>query len=629
MVDFVSNPSIGDEKEINSKLFRWDGEKWGAVREVRPKEVSTVTAMMASNKTYSVGTFVEMIGYSNVFDRGYGYWVRIDETGAASQSPSSLLNAKFTTAKGETFEYVDNLGYLNLCAIGAVGDGSFDNDSVFEAACNSRFLYHKLFGGIYLCSTYTMETGFCLEGIAGDRPVLRLKEAGNKTVLYGEDVMNITIRDLVVDGNKSSQTIGASNNWRGIYFLGDCSNINIENVTVKNVVDHGIFFSNGSDVSNRCGRDSTVTNVIVTNCGSEAHISAGGAGGTGFVGGQRSTHFVSCVAYGNYLNGFKSNGTHTGCESYSNVGGGYETGFGSPETTQAKWVQCSAENNGGTGWRNQGEGDELTWVGCLARGNGRAGILLLNSVKRANIESSWFIENGQKSYTETRSDTEGYDGITITGTSVTPNDIQISGCQFHDDQDTKTQEYHIYMRKQTPNVTISDDNVFGDVKIQPFLAEVDASSSNLKIGKCFGLSTYVNNTSPVTITGTTSVTDLTNHSINARSLLSSTRLRLTVVGNVSGTLGAKTIKLRVGATTIDVASLTAPDEVAYYLEAEIVRHVSTAYVKYVCYIEGQAQQEGMFTSSASFSNALSVRTMGELGNAADSITQQRFTLEQV
>lgn len=631
MVDFVSNPSVGDEKEINDKLFRWDGEKWGAVREVRPKEVSTVTAMLASNKTYSVGTFVEMIGYSNVFDRGYGYWVRIDETGTASQSPSDLLDAKFTTARGETFEYVDNMGYLNLCALGAVGDGIFDNDPVFEAAYSSRFLYHKLFGGTYLCTRYSLKSGFCLEGTAGDRPVIKLKDNGNSILLFGLDTSNVTIRDLVIDGNKENQNIGTGNNHRGLYFLGQCSNLHVENVTIKNTVDHGLFFSSGSTPEDECGKDSTVFNCIVTNCGSGEHIDAGGAGGTGFVGGQLSTHFSGCVAYGNWLNGFKGNATYTGCESYSNFGGGFETGFATPSTEQAKWVQCSAIGNSGTGWRNQGQGDQLTWVSCLAKENGRAGILLLNSVNRATIDDCWFINNGQRSNNgvDVRSDTEGFDGVTITGTSANPDNITIDSCHFDDNQTVKTQEYGIYVRKETPNITIGDNNVFGDSKIQPLYFELDAAGSNAKIGKCFGLSTYNNITVPVEVTGTTAATDLTAHSINNRSFLSATRLRLTSVGDVSGTAADKFVRLQVAGEIVNIGTIPAATEGAYYAEVEIVRHGSLAYVTYKFMLEGASMQEGMFTAAASFSSALTIRTQGRLDNAADSIIQQRFTLEQV
>lgn len=591
--------------------------------------VATTEILINSTFTYVLDSVANTLGYSESNDGGNGQWRKTSFVGVASQTPAQRGNATLTDGLGFVWEYVDDLGRLSVAALGAKGDGVTDNTDVFTAAQNSGFKYLKLIKGVYLYSGLTLGSDFCIEGVAGDRPTLKMKDAGNQTVLYGPDVSNVTIRDVIIDGNKSNQLIGTGNNWRGIYFLGDCANIDIENVTVKSTVDHGVFFSNGGDVNNRCGRDSTIRNVIVTDCGSEAHISAGGAGGTGLVGGQRSTHFVSCVAYGNYLNGFKSNGTHTGCESYSNAGGGYETGFGSPATTQAKWVQCSAENNGGTGWRNQGEGDELTWIGCVARGNGRAGILLLNAVTRATIDSCWFAENGQLSGTEPRTDTEGYDGITITGTSANPSDIIISGCQFHDDQATKTQEHHIYMRKQANNVTIGDNNIFGDSKLQPFYAELDAQTSNLKIGKCFGLSTYVNETLPVEITGTTASTVITDHTIDERSLLSSTRLRLTLAGDVSGTGGTKAVRIQVAGAVQTLATFGAGDAGAYYVEAEIVRHNSTAYVQYKCYIEGITVDEGLFTTAASFSSDMIVRSIVQLGNAGDSLTQQRFTLEQV
>lgn len=591
--------------------------------------VATTETLITSNFNYPENSVISTLGYSDANDGGNGQWFRTSFTGVPSQTPAQRGNATLTDSRGVVWEYVNSLGRLIAEALGSKGDGVTDNTPAWSAIQNSGFKYIKIASGVHLYSGLSVSSDFCIEGNAGDRPTLKVKDGANQTALYGPDVSNVTIRDVIIDGNKANQAIGTGNNWRGIYFLGDCANLDIENVTVKNTVDHGIFFSNGGDVNNRCGRDSTIRNVIVTGCGSQAHTDAGGAGGTGLVGGQRSTHFVSCVAYGNYLNGFKSNGTHTGCESYDNIGGGYETGFGSPSTTQAKWVQCSAENNGGTGWRNQGEGDELTWIGCVARGNGRAGILLLNAVNRATIDSCWFAENGQLSGTESRSDTEGFDGITITGTSANPNDIIISGCQFYDDQVTKTQEYHIYMRKEAPNVTIGDNNIFGDSKIQSFYAELDAQTSNLKIGKCFGLSTYVNETTPVSTTASTGAQTLTDHLINERSLLSSTRLRLTIAGDAAGTAGTKAIRLQVAGAVQELASFGAGDTGAYYVEAEIVRHNSTAYVQYKCYIEGVTVGEGLFTTAASFSSDMIIRSIVQLGNASDSVTQQRFTLEQV
>lgn len=627
MVDFTSNPVVGDEQVINSKLFRWDGEKWVAVRETRPKQVTTLTTMISSLTSYPVGSFIEVSGYNSTSDRGHSHWVRIDETNTASQTPTQLADAKFTDALGQVWEYVDNKGSLNLCALGAIGDDTFDNDGVFQAAANSRFKYYKLFSGIYQCTRFTLEDDSCLEGVAGDRPELKLKNGGNNILLYGEDVRNVTIRDLVVDGNKGNQAIGAGNDHRGIYFLGICSNIDIENVTVKNCVDHGIFFSNGGVPANECGKDSTIRNTIVTNCGSAAHITAGGSGGTGIVGGQRSTRFSSCVCYGNHLNGFKSNGTHTGCESYSNTGGGYETGFGSPSTTQAKWVQCSAENNGGTGWRNQGEGDELTWIGCLARGNGGSGILFLNSVDSAVVSDSWFINNGQNTGTYARSDTEGFDGITFTGTSSNANNITISNCHFKDDQGTPTQEFHLYFRKETPNVVISDNNQFGVAKTQPVFFESAAYTSGTSVGACLGLTTTVNNSTSSVVTGTVATTSLSSQTIDARSFIPSMNLRLTSVGKATGVLGTKVIELGVAGTYVTVSSQLAAEQDSYVLHANLYRQGSVVYVDWECRTSDGTTREGMFSVSSSIASALSIDTRGTLGDASDSITEDRFILE--
>jgi len=72
----------------------------------------------------------------------------------------------------------------------------------------------------------------------GENTVIKLADNfnANTSIIRGNGVFNVLIRNLVIDGNKAQQTSGTQH---GIY-LSNSENIKIENVTIKNCRDYGL-----------------------------------------------------------------------------------------------------------------------------------------------------------------------------------------------------------------------------------------------------------------------------------------------------------------------------------------------------------------------------------------------------
>ena len=504
---------------------------------------------------------------------------------------------------------------------GAVGNGVADDTNAIHAALAAA--KQVLFpSGTYLVMGITIPSSSkSLVGETGSRPTLLLKSGANAHVIYGDAVDDVELHNLIIDGNKTNQTVGTNNNWRGIYFYGACHRLRFDNVVVQNVVDHGIFLSDAGDLANETGKHSLLTNCMIIGCGSSAHSSAGGAGGSGFVGGTSSAVLVGCVSTGNHLTGFKSGAQFISCEAIDNNGSGWETGFSTPEYTSAKYVGCRSISNGGDGWRNQGQGDRLTWVGCEIANNGASGLFFLNGARDMIITGCTIVNNGQAIGQVARSDTIGFDGISFCGTSTTPANISIANCFFLDDQQTPTQDCHIYFREKIDNVTISEDCYFGAVRTAKVYFEIDATETTVNLGRSFGLGTTVRDYETQTLTGTTNETELQALTIPARAFAPSVPLKVVAGGNVTGTNGTKLVRFKIASTAITVANEAAGDQQPWLLEAWIRRNGSSLFVSYVTHEAGGTTNIGVEAVSHSFTNALTLQVTGQLGNAGDTITQ--------
>ena len=503
---------------------------------------------------------------------------------------------------------------------GAVGDGVTDDTSSVQAAIDFADTVYCGSGLTYLVSGLTIpRDNVAIIGGPANRPIFFLDNGANSHVFFANNRSDCVIQDIIVDGNKENQGLGSDNPWRGIYFVNTCHNLSFNRVLIQNVRDHGFNLSSGSDNAQRCGKDSTFTDCEVQNSGSQEHLDAGGPGGTGFAGGDSTTVWTGCVGSGNRLNGFKAQGVFIGCHSIGN-GGGFETGFVLENSLKYnKYIGCSAVENDGDGFRNQGAGDQLTFIGCHAEGNGTAGITFINSVDKAIIQGCWFRNNGQAdsdAYTGTR----GYSGIFVSGTSSAPQGIVISSCHFLDDQATKTQRHHIYVGYDGSDVVISDDNVFGPVLEQPIYITSGALASPVTVGAAKGLVTTVRQTTPVVVTGTTSSQNLSLITVPPFSLPRSAKILITARGSVAGTAGTKVIRLSMGASSLVISSQAAGDEQPWAFQAEITSTSTRLMALVNAYEVGGTSQLLTLAASQSSSSSYSLGVGCQLGNASDSIT---------
>jgi hypothetical protein len=515
---------------------------------------------------------------------------------------------------------------------GATGDGTTDDtDAITDAFAASSDIF--LPGGTYLVTGLEIATSNKrIRGAGMGRTIIKLADASNEHVLQAEDITDIQLEDLTLDGNKANQDDGTGNDWRCLYALGDCHRWRLKNVEIKNAVDHGLFASSGGDSEVEAFKDSVVDSCYAHDCGSSAHISGGGSGGTGFVGGCTSTRWAGCYAPANYLNGFKGNGQYDSCYAYDSVGGGgFETGFGAPTREGATFRNCFAYDNAGGGFRHQGQGDQILMDGCVIYGNGSSGITLLNTVTRAQIVNCRISNNGSNA---SRTATTGIDGISILSSGGSgPTQVIIDGCQIFDDQVDEmdapdpTQDYGIYVEDDTVDLLITPNNIIQDNLTGPLFLDTGAKADNLRIGAYTGAGTRTRNLSEATVTATTSATDLMTVVVPAAEQFTGQVLRLLATGRVTGTAGTKTIRLSVNGTTNIISSQTAGETQDWACRLEVIRDSNTSVQVVIQKLEeGGTSNADYLTVGIALSSDLTIKFTGQLGDGADSIIQSVMTL---
>lgn len=454
----------------------------------------------------------------------------------------------------------------------------------------------------------------------GKKPTIRLMDGANNHVIRGDDCVHPVVKHIIIDGNKENQTIGAGFNNRGLYLLGNTEKQDFEDVIIKNTVDHGLFFSTGSTA----GKYGTVRRCYAIDCGVQAHQNAGGAGGSGFVGGHESIVWDACFATGNLLNGFKTTGKHIACYSNDNIGGGYESGFGTSAKNFTQYQNCTALDNGGGGMRHQGEIDNLLMSGCIIGGNGNAGITLINNMEKPNITGCQIFNNGQNGYTDTLN--SGNAGIYITATSGEVSDFLIDNNHFYDDQVTKTQTHHIQVFQYATG-KIGGMNNYGPALISPVSYAAAQFDADIDIEQGRGMSTKVTDLNQHSVTGNTTPEVSTQLTIDARSTPKNMITPFRVTGDAVGTSGDKRIRLKIGSTSKVALSIPSTDDSQWEITGTLERLTSSsARLSYKSKTAGGASSNGVITVSDPFSGSLYMSVELQVLDASDTLTQSRFGL---
>lgn len=564
--------------------------------------------------------------------------------GISNQEPATVSQL---AALVTNFVYNEQAVTTNYMTVNVTVDD--DSDDVAEE--NARILSSLSVTSIIFGKTLLLPTGIIwvkdhdsdgyawtwlsnlkIAGHGLDKTFIQIIDAANCHVCGGEDVSDLNLNNFAILGNKTNQSIGAANPWRGIYLLGACHRITARSIIVQNCVDHGCHLSDGGDLSNQVGKDSVFEYCQFLDNGSAEHSAAGGPGGTGAGMGDPSGMYFKCYASGNHLNGFKtSNGTLSHCVSEYN-GGGMETGFASPSGSDAAILHCIIQYNTAGGVRHMGQGDCFRMIGNLIQGNGQSGILMGSGVARALIAHNTIRNNGQDAANVPRSSTTGLDAITIISNStVGPTNILIDGNIMEDTQDpgSKTQEYAVYIENDSGPIKITSSNQAIGNKNQALYLNMDGDE-DVTIEDFIGLSSHYKD-----ISTTTAPADTNTNTLKTRDILANERTLGSIYevfcsGLISGTGGTKIVRLVVGGTSFAVISEASGDQQSWSISARIRRTDSTRY-----WVQGTAVENGGSaiafggTSSVASNSALTIAVSCTKGNAADVITQEELIIKTV
>lgn len=468
-------------------------------------------------------------------------------------------------------------------------------------------------------------TGTRISG-GGQSSSIKLADGANTHVFYSATaVTDVRMASFKIDGNKANQTAGT--NARGIYLLGNSGRIFLDDLRIEDVLDHGVFFSaTVTDWVNGPGFDSVVSRCIGKNCGSSAHTTAGGAGGTAFAGGCLSTRWLGCTGRGNRLNGFKGSGQYQNCQSIGN-NSGFETGFNSSDVkTGTTYINCLAYGNG-VGFRNQGEQDELTMVGCRAEANGGSGVDIVGSVRAITISDHISKNNGTGtgpfSSPVRVNNVSGMDGISIIDNLSTTSSVLLRGVRCFDDQDTKTQQYGVYVEQNYNHIDIDGScDIDGNLTGAIFLNTAATSRSISMRGHIKGLSSSNRDFTAVTLTGSTSASDLIVKSVLPVDIPVGGTLVMKCSGTVTGTAGNKLVRSNVNGNLTLLINQASADVQDWAVDLRLTRSTTTRWDCVLTgYEEGGTTTQVYATFGIATGAAFTLGLQGTLGDAADSITQ--------
>lgn len=331
-------------------------------------------------------------------------------------------------------------GVVNVKSFGAIGDGIAD-DTVALAQAVSTITANG--GGIlyFPKGTYINEgvlsipSNTTVQGAGIGVTIIKIKDSATRTRTFflGQGTSRVTISDLSIDGNKTTQV---NADYAIIGFK--ASYCKLENVRITNQNGIGVGWSNCHDM--------TCKSVEVSYCGDRK---------AGFwceyddntVPWNTGYHiYENCDSYYNDLDGFIINCPNTtvlNCRANNNgqnVGTGGALGAGGfyndRDQKNIKLINCEFNNN--TEFGINGIFLNALISGCEVTGNGLSGINLRIGSKRIKISDCSCRSNG-KNPTTSNPTSWGKSGIQYNGVSF----VSIIGCGCYDDATTPTQKYGI------------------------------------------------------------------------------------------------------------------------------------------------------------------------------------------
>lgn len=286
-----------------------------------------------------------------------------------------------TRVKGSVFSTQDNLNYVNVTDLGAVGDGATDDTAVFNTAL-AIGLPVFVPAGTFVVSGLVLSNANAILFGAGSCSVLKLKNATAAPVIT-VTAAGVEIKDIKIDGNKANQASVAAT---GIA-ISNTSNVRVRNVLISNTYGDGVSITGAATLG------VYLTAVAVTGFATNGIKIENGT----------NIHLDSCVTYSSDLVAAPGDGisilptlpgasinlvTLLGCESRSNVGNGIlVSGFGSKNVDNVVISGCIANNNTSNGIKLVTTEQALI-SSCIAKSNNGDGVRLEGDVVYSRITNS-------------------------------------------------------------------------------------------------------------------------------------------------------------------------------------------------------------------------------------------------
>jgi len=523
---------------------------------------------------------------------------------------------------------------------GAIGDGVTDDTAAIQAAIASGSSLFFPFGTYLTGTLATTSAPVSISGQHGIRPTIKLKPSVNAHLFDIRTTTGVSFADVILDGNKANQTVGAVS--RCLYLL-DCHSIHLHNVEVMNAADHGVHISIGASTDPIT--DSTeawITDCVFHDNGSDPLTPNGGSG---LAATCRRLWVSDCYAYNNILSGFKFTGQFVvanGLQSRNNMRGGFTTGFDTVTNEGAyhTYTACLAIANGsltdaalgGDGFRHQGQTDKIIHRDCVASNNTWSGITLLATsvTKPINVDifGGQYNNNGQLFVASNKVQGAGIAILSTTSSSV-PQNVRIDNINCYDDQATKTQQYGIYA-SYGDNITIgSGCNLSSNGTNSVFNTAILVT--NIHVSPLIQAADFiVRSRTAVAVTGTLVETPVATLTVPANTLNPGQRYRMRVRGTVTGTAGTKLIRLYIGSGNSILSNQAAGDTQDWLIDAVVEITGSAAMKAFATGVEiGGQTNNAVITDNTALSDAITFKVTGTLGSDADSISARSFYFEPI
>lgn len=370
--------------------------------------------------------------------------------------------------------------FVSVKDFGAKGDGVTDDTAAIQAAINSGLAV------VFPRATYALGSALTIASpvtIYGEGSTLKRTFNTNFIRTLTISGTNVTIRDLRIDGNRSSLTL---TEFKGSIAVTG-SIVRLENVICVNSVGDGFELSGHDIVMDNCTSDNSYRNGMSVTNGYNVVVSNSSFVNTTGTAPQcgvdvepdlaanncYNVHFINCNIASNASHGAQvllsatPTGTQrdvhfTDCTVASNAGAGINIG----RAISTRISNCDIRSNSSSGVLFNNSASDVQILGGQIRLNGIRGISLV-------VNSTFTVKDtlicGVSIKDNSASSAGSYHGIRAAGPG-TVNGVTVMNCRIGNDS-TSNQGYAITTDSSVSNLTLLGNNLNGNVFATPLLGD--------------------------------------------------------------------------------------------------------------------------------------------------------------